>query len=80
MVHTLCSTPRADNTCKDTNFFLNIRKGEAEKFAMAGFLVPHVSQKRWGRMHCHSKKFAIFAGKTITDGVGQKMILLQPKT
>ena len=39
MVHTLCSTPRADNTCKDTNFFLNIRKREAEKFAMAGFLV-----------------------------------------
>ena len=39
MVHTLCSTPRADNTCKDTNFFLNIRKGEAENFAMAGFLV-----------------------------------------
>ena len=41
----------------------DIRKGEAEKFAMAGFLVPHVSQKRWGRMHCHSKKFAIFAGR-----------------
>ena len=57
---------------KDTNFFLNIRKGEAENFAMAGFLVPHDSQKRWGRMHCHSKKFAIFAGKTIADGVGQK--------
>jgi hypothetical protein len=27
-----------------------------------------------------SKKFAIFAGRTIADGVGQKMILLQPKT
>lgn len=63
MVHTLCSTPRADNTCKDTNFFLNIRKGEAENFAMAGFLVPHDSQKRLHRMHCHSKKFAIFAGR-----------------
>ena len=45
MVHTLCSTLRADNTCKDTNFFLNIRKREAEKFAMAGFLVRHVLQK-----------------------------------
>jgi hypothetical protein len=30
--------------------------------------------KRWCRMHCRSKKFAIFAGRTITDGVGQKMI------
>jgi len=37
-------------------------------------------EKRWCRMHCHSKKFAIFAGRTIADGVGQKMILLQPKT
>jgi hypothetical protein len=63
MVHTLCSTLRADNTCKDTNFFLNIRKREAEKFAMAGFLVWHDSQKRLHRMHCHSKKFAIFAGR-----------------